>query len=186
MLKRALMVLIRRRPLTFVALLAVFVLLPTTLLCTSAGSSPTEDDAVEVEDDRAPRALLNRVWFDKYPEKSRDTVRIWIWLAGGIGITERGSFWKGSYELFEFERQGSKIVMVWFQDKKRFETSFKVESCEDQPPFDLCLTLDKAPRGHAKKFYGFGDNDDLAEHVPWATGTMKSARERAASLPRER
>jgi hypothetical protein len=151
---------------------------------TRAGGRARALDDLEVAAPRSPRAILNRVWFDKYPEKSRDEVRIWIFLAGGIGITERGSVWKSSYEIFELERADDKLSVTWLQDRKRAETRFAVESCDDTPPFDLCLTLTNPLRGSVKRYYGFGDSEDLKEHVPWAAGSLAAARERLSVVPK--
>lgn len=148
-----------------------------------APSAPAAGELDGQGDARAPRAILSRVWFDRYPERSRDKVRLWIWLAGGIGLTEHGSFFDARYEIFEFERQADKVSMVFLQDRAKAETKFKVEACDELPPFDLCLTLDASPRG-PKKLYGFGDDEDLAEHVPWGPAFQRVARERAASVER--
>jgi hypothetical protein len=149
-----------------------------------AGVDGSGVDGVDgLGDPRSPRAILSRVWFDRYPDKSRDKVRLWIWLAGGIGLTEHGSVFDARFEFFEFERQADKVSMVFFQDRSKAETKFKVEACDDLPPFDLCLTLDASPRG-PKKLYGFGHDEDLAEHVPWGPSFQRVARERAASVKR--
>jgi hypothetical protein len=134
-------------------------------------------------DEQAPRAILSRLWFDRYPDQARDKVRLWIWLAGGIGITEYGSSYDAHFELFEFERQGDKVSMVFFQERKKAEAQFKIERCDDLPPFDLCLTLDQSPRG-PRKLYGFGYDEDLALHVPWGPAAQRIARERALTVKR--
>lgn len=133
--------------------------------------------------DRPARLLLNRPWFDHYPESTRDEVSLWIWLAGGIGLHERGTTWRTSFELFEFERHGSDVEMRFLQDGEEARTRFTVTSCDDLPPFDLCLTLDAAPRG-PQRYYSFGGGDDLAAHVPWGPQLLESARARAAAAAR--
>ncbi|MFT3774269.1 MAG: hypothetical protein QM820_53585 [Minicystis sp.] len=125
------------------------------------------------------RAVLGRVWFDRYPEKPTDEAQIWIWFAGGIGIHDTGSFWRQTTELFEFERQGDKLSMVYLQDKKKAETRFKITACEEQRPFNLCLDLTDALGGR-KRYYGFGDVDDMASRIPWSKNVLQAAEARAA------
>lgn len=126
----------------------------------------------------APRDLLNRVWFDRLPERRTDDVTIGIFLGGGVGLFDTGSAYRASYELFEFERRAADLDLVFLHDKKRGTVTYKVSACDDKPPFDLCLTLDGAPRG-PKRLYGFSDDDDEAAKVPWSRELRESARARA-------
>ena len=125
-----------------------------------------------------PRAVLGRVWFDRYPEKSTDEAQIWIWLGGGIGIHETGSYFRSAFDIFEFERQGDKLSMIYLQDKKAVETRFKLAACDEKPPFDLCLDLTTALGGRTR-YYGFGDVDDMAARIPWAKNVLRAAETRA-------
>ena len=124
-----------------------------------------------------PRAVLGRVWFDRYPEKLADEAQIWIWFGGGMGIHETGSYWRMSLDVFEFERQGDKLSMVYLQDKKTAETRVKITACDEKPPFDLCLDLTNALGGHTR-YYGFGDADDMASRIPWSRGVLRAAEAR--------
>ena len=127
----------------------------------------------------SPRAVLGRVWFDRYPEKATDVAQVWIWFGGGIGIHETGSYFRTAFDVFEFERQGDKLSMVYLQDKKTAETRFKVTACDEKPPFDLCLDLTDALGGRTR-YYGFGDLDDMATRIPWSKSVLRSAEVRAA------
>src|SRR5258708_5509299 len=111
--------------------------LPLLLIAVTAGLSARQRN----EPLGNPRAVLGRVWFDRYPDKTTDEVQIWIWLGGGIGIHETGSFWRTTFDVFEFERQGDKLSMIYLQDKKTAETRVSITACEEKPPFDLCLDL---------------------------------------------
>ncbi len=130
-----------------------------------------------------PRAVLGRVWFDRLPEKATDEVQIWIWFSSGVGLHESGSVWRSSFDFFEFERQGDKLSMVYLQDKKTAETKITVASCDDKPPFDLCLDLSNALGGN-KRYYGFGDADDMASRIPWSKGVLRAAEARANGVRR--
>ena len=126
----------------------------------------------------SPRAVLGRVWFDRYPEKATDAVEVWIWLSSGVGIHETGSFWRLSIDLFEFERQGDKLSMTYLQDKKTAETRVAITACDEKPPFDLCLELTNALGGRTR-YYGFGDLDDMAARIPWSKSVLRAAETRA-------
>ena len=68
--------------------------------------------------------------------------------------------------------------MAYLQDKKTAETRITVASCSDKPPFDLCLDSSNALGGH-KRYYGFGDADDMASRIPWSRGVLRAAEARA-------
>jgi hypothetical protein len=162
-----------RRPLLA---LAVVCALPVAAVAAAVGAHSTATP----EPLANPRAVLGRVWFDRYPNKATDEVQVWLWLGGGIGIHETGSFWRSTTDVFEFERQGDKLSMVYLQDKKTAETRFKITACAEQEPFDLCLDLTDALGGR-KRYYGFGDADDMAARIPWSKGVLRAAEARAQS-----
>lgn len=132
-----------------------------------------------------PRQLLGRVWFDHYPESSRDQNSYAIFLAGGLGLTQDGSLWRSRQEIFDFERRGGQLDLELIQDGRRTTVGFTVESCDDRPPFDLCLTLDENPTGGPTRFYSFGDGEDFAEHLPWANDLVAAARVQLRAVPRD-
>lgn len=125
------------------------------------------------------RRLLDRPWFERYPESSRDELGTWVWLAGGIGAYQQGSAWRGSFDVFEFERRGNAVDMRFLQDGEEARTDFAIERCDEAPPFDLCLTLRSSPRG-PRRYYSFDDGDDFAAHLPWAADRLEEVRVRAA------
>jgi len=121
--------------------------------CSPAPPSPSRAD-VATEAAAAPRDLLNRLWFDKLPEKRTDEVTIGLFFGGGIGLFESGSAYKSSFEIFEFERKATELDLTFLHDKKRSSVTYVVRACDERPPFDLCLTLEGNARG-PKKLYGF-------------------------------
>lgn len=161
-----------RRP-----LLALFLAAATPILAIGAALHCTTTTTTTTPLDNH-RAVLGRVWFDRYPEKLTDEAQIWIWFGGGIGVHDTGSFWRQTTDVFEFERQGDKLSMVYLQDKKPAETRFKVTACDEKPPFDLCLDLTN-PLGGNKRYYGFGDLDDMAARIPWSRSVLRAAEARA-------
>lgn len=122
-----------------------------------------------------PRALIGRVWFDSYPRRSTDNVKILIFFGSGFGLYEEGSAYRATMDFYEFERQGDSVWIKFKQDGKTAQSKFTISSCEEKYPFDLCLDIPDTPRG-PKRFYGFGYDDDFAERVPWGP-QMKRALE---------
>lgn len=130
------------------------------------------------EADADSRLVLGRVWFDHYPKTRGEDVTIGIWLAGGIGLYDTGSAWRSTVDVFEFERRGSTLDMTFLHDKKKASPKFTIKRCDEQPPFDLCLDFDDAPRG-PRRLYGFGDEGDAAAKVPWSRDLVRTAQARA-------
>jgi hypothetical protein len=127
---------------------------------------------------KAPRLLLRRFWFDRMPKKRGDEVDAWIFLGGGIGLQDKGSSYRFGVDLFEFERRGSTLDLVWFHDKKQQSVAFSVVECHDKPPFDLCLDLKEPLRGQ-KRLWSFDEDADMDANVPWAREWRSSAEARA-------
>ena len=121
-----------------------------------------------------PRSLLGRVWFDHYPESSRDTNSYAIFLSGGIGLVESGSVWRSSSEIFDFERRGSTLDIELIQDGSTTTTGFTIEGCDDRPPFDLCLILDENPTGGSDPLLHVRERGGLRE--PAALGSRPRRR----------
>ena len=174
-----------RRPLG--ALAFVLLLIGTTIggavyLASDQCSKPDAAELVEV--DVNPRLILGRVWFDKYPEKATDEIDIWIFLGGGIGIHEKGSRYKAEFEIFELERQGSKLDITYLHNNKKASATFKVEQCEEKRPFNACLTLNGLPGGTVK-LYGFLYDDEMDAAIPWGKSRMEAAKALLAA-PRDR
>ncbi|NUP05109.1 MAG: hypothetical protein HOW73_03500 [Polyangiaceae bacterium] len=136
---------------------------------------PQSDEGAEA--DAAPRMLLGRVWFDKLPDRRTDSIDLWIFFGGGIGLHENGSSYRASFDLFEFERQGSRLEGSYLHDKKKLKTAFSVRACDDHPPFDLCLTLD-AVDGKKVELYGFGDEEEMERAAPGTKGVLQAAKAR--------
>jgi hypothetical protein len=170
-LRNRLLELAARRPLAALGLVAA---IPAIAIGAGVASHhDANDDA-----NGSPRAILGRVWFDALPEKPTDDMNIWIWLGGGIGIHETGSFYRYGMDIFDFERQGDKVSMMYLHDKKKVETKFSIKACDEKPPFDLCLDLTNELGGR-KRYYGFGANDEMEARIPWAKGVLRSAEARA-------
>lgn len=162
-----------KRPLT--------VLLGALLLVTAVVATPIAIIATGADTEAAaahPRALINRLWFDRYPGKARDEVDLIIFFGSGFGVYEHGSRYKASMEFFEFERQGSSVELHFLQDDARAKTKFEITACSDDRNFDLCLDWKSSPRG-PKRYYSWGGDGDDSAHVPWADAWKRGAEARA-------
>ncbi|MEZ4263741.1 MAG: hypothetical protein R3B36_31905 [Polyangiaceae bacterium] len=130
---------------------------------------------VETQD---PKEILGRVWFDKLPATRKDPVDVWIFLGGGIGIEDKGSFYKFTIEMFDLERRGSELEIAFLQDGKKAKTTFDIKPCDDKPPFNRCLTFSPPLRG-VSKLYGFAYDDEMDAHVAWGRSVRRTAEARA-------
>lgn len=128
-----------------------------------------------------PRMVLSRIWLDKLPKSRTDEIDIWIFLAGGLGIEDKGSRWRTTIDVFDFERQGAKIDIVFLQDKKKQSIKFEIVSCSDKPPFDLCLDLSEPLRGQ-KRLYSWDDDADMDANMPWGRELRQAAEVRARGV----
>jgi hypothetical protein len=120
-------------------------------------SSGANEDCIALPTDGGElpaRAILGRIWFDRYPEKPTDSINLAFFLAGGIGFYDSGSAYRSCSDIVEFERQNDKLQMKFLQDGKQAEMRFKVTKCDDVAPFNVCLTIDNPPRG-PKRYFGF-------------------------------
>ncbi len=137
------------------------------------------EDGVEA-DARDPKQILGRVWFDRLPKNRSDDVTIAIWFGGGIGLYDKGSTWRSTIDVFEFERRKDVLDITFLHDKKSSSTSFTIEKCDDVPPFDLCLKLADPPRG-PKVLRGFMRRDEMDAAIPWSRDLESAAKSKAAA-----
>ena len=163
-----------RRPLTTfffgLALLALAIATPVALL---ASHHSNDADAAG-----NPRQLIGRLWLDRYPEKPRDEVDLILFFGSGFGLYEHGSRYKATMEFFEFERQGDKIDVHFFQDNKNHKTKFAIKACDDDENFDLCVDFENSPRG-PKRYHSWGRDGEDAARIPWAGDWKRAAEARA-------
>ncbi len=182
MLVRLLKIIARRRGAlgctsSIVILIAAIAITVGLLKC---GSDPASElSTPESEAEAAPRLLLSRLWFDKLPAKPRDEIDLWIFFGGGIGVHENGSPFRASFDIFEFERRGSKIDATNLHDKKTWKTGFSVRECHDRDPFNACLTLEQV-NGKKLELYGFMHEDEMEAAIPGSKSILASAKARAA------
>jgi hypothetical protein len=164
-----------RRPLAALSVVLLVgisaVAVPLALL--HSGHTKAQDEAAA-----NPRQLIGRLWLNKYPKDSRDDIDLILFFGSGFGIYEHGSQYKATMEFFEFERQGDKVDVTFFQDKEQKKTKFTVRTCTDDPKFDLCVDFDNALRG-PKRYRSWGEDGEDSAQIPWAAPYKRAVEERA-------
>ena len=137
----------------------------TTRTAAPRATDPAPTDADEA--DKGPRLILGRVWLDRYPEKRGDDIQMYFFGGGGTAFTFKGSMYKRTLEVLDFERQKDRLDITFLHDKRTTKVKFKVESCSDKPRFDACLTFDP-PFDGKTKLYGWLHDEDADKAAPWA------------------
>lgn len=159
-----------RRPL---ALVAVVALGAASALGAAAAHFAAGEEAAAPPN---PRKIINRGWYDSYPQKRTDVLEFYYFGGGGYGIYEEGSSYRYAVDVFELERQDDKLTIKFLQDGKVTETRFTITRCDDIPQFDLCLDLADSPRG-PKRFYSWDDDEDDAASLPDGVERLRRAEE---------
>ena len=144
----------------------------------SLGGSP------EAVRDEPPETLFNRIWLEKVPDKPTDYVQgAFLLSEQPFGAFQRASSFDFHVELFEYDRSGKQLKLVFPQTDKTSKITFTIASCSE-PPFDLCLTLSDNPWGGPKKYYGFKDDTDGQKKLHGAGQDMVTRARAASALPR--
>ena len=127
-------------------------LVSTTLSC---GSEADAED---------PSLIQGRMWVDKAPANATDRVQGIVM----VPVVGRGAFSNSSrydlhVEVFEYERDGTKVKLKFPQSDKTAEFSYSIKKCNEKG-FNLCLDLDKNPWGGPKRYYAKrgGSDGELA------------------------
>lgn len=119
-----------------------------------------------------PHMILDRVWLDRYPDEARTEIHLFYWSSSGLGVYQRGSAYRGSFDVFDFRRSGHELDLAFLQDDERASIRFSVEAC-DVAPFDLCLTLAQSPRG-PRRYFSWSDHRAAERALPG--GLLRRAR----------
>ncbi len=100
--------------------------------------------------------VRDRLWVDHVPRSERESFKVFVVMKDRpFGAFHDGSLWKGSYERFRYEMQGSQIRMLFPQNGDRENVRLNVSRC-DQDGMDYCLQLDGSSRG-VKRYYSRED-----------------------------
>lgn len=101
---------------------------------------------------QSSKLVANRLWIDHVPRNERDTVQVFVALSQeSVGVFNASSAWRGAYEVFKYEQQGSELRLVYPQTGKRETVRARATRC-DVKDMDYCLELEGASQG-AKRYY---------------------------------
>jgi hypothetical protein len=96
--------------------------------------------------------VRDRFWVDHLPRNEREPIQTFVILKEqGAGLFNNASMWRGSYELFRYEMQGSQIRMEFPQTGDRETARAQATRCNERG-MDFCLKLEGSSRG-AKQYY---------------------------------
>jgi hypothetical protein len=119
---------------------------------------------VEVAD--GPGDVDGRVWVEKRPDKHTDYVHVAFFFSrANFGLFQRASSYDMRLELADVSRKDDKLRVFFPQSGKDATVTIKVRSCNDLPPFDLCLDMSDNPWGGPKRYYGFTNPEDEAAQL---------------------
>jgi hypothetical protein len=130
------------------------------------GSSASgELGAADSED---PDLLYDRAWIDRTPSEPTEFAEVLVVQNDDqhFGVFLRGSAYRLELEVFKYRASGRNVKLRFPQTGKRADIRYRIEECDELPPYDLCLTLDKNPWGKARRFYAereCDDHDDLGD-----------------------
>lgn len=123
------------------------------------------------------RLLYDRVWVDSLPEKHTDYMHAMLVLRDApVGVFQKASSYHAILEVFEHQKKGKRLRVFFPQTRTQKGMKFRIHECDELPPFDLCLDLEKNPWGGPKRYYSTSDADDELEAIGSA---MRTRLERA-------
>ena len=96
---------------------------------------------------------------DRLPEKHTDYMQaVFVLGERPLGIFQKASSYDIRLELFWYGREGARLKYRFPQTDKKGDVTYRVVKCDDLPPFDLCLELNKNPWGGPKRYHGMRDD----------------------------
>jgi hypothetical protein len=113
-----------------------------------------------------PSLVDGRVWIEKRPEKLTEYVHGAFFVSrANFGFFERGSSYEARFEMAEVSRKDSRLRVYFPQTGRDRTVTFGVQSCNDLPPFDLCLDFSENPWGGPKRYFGFSRPEDESANL---------------------
>lgn len=115
-------------------------------LMAACGGEAAKSRAVPA--DEAADVLINRNWLDVWPQSKDERLHVYRFTpAMGGGVFQDRTLFKGTFELFRFEIDGTVLELDLPETEERVRTEFRIERVSGPEPFDLRLTLPDSPRG---------------------------------------
>jgi hypothetical protein len=128
-----------------------------------------------------PSLVDGRVWVEKRPDKHTDYVHSAFFVSRvNLAVFERASSYDVRFELAELTRDKERLRVFFPQTSRDAKVTYRVRSCTDVPPFDLCLDLGDNPWGGPRRYYGFTNPDDERASLGDLAGELRAAVEARA------
>jgi hypothetical protein len=109
-----------------------------------------------------PDLVFDRTWMTPAPERETDYFHAFVVLRSQpIGAFYRASYFRLEQEIFEHQRDPGegRLRMTFPQDGRRATVRYTVRACDELPPFELCIDLDRNPWGGPRRYYAYRDDD---------------------------
>jgi hypothetical protein len=104
----------------------------------------------------AKNLLLNRPWLDEFPEKPEQKFMVYVFSDENVGAHDKAdSAYRHLLEIFMLRASTEKISFLFPHDKRKADSSFKVERISRKGQFDLKLTLEHDPQLNGKSYVYF-------------------------------
>jgi hypothetical protein len=102
------------------------------------------------------RLFYDRVWIDHRPASDREEFQLLAAITQApLGVFQRASVWRGSFERFRYEPAGDgRLTLLFPQSRERERVTYRAYACRENG-FELCLDL-TASRGVRRYFSGRG------------------------------
>lgn len=112
-----------------------------------------------------PSLIFNRLWVDSKPKKDTDYIHAMVVLNKlPIGAFQRASAYRLLAERFDYRRKRDTLDLFFPQTEWEAKLSFRVWSCKELPPYDLCLELSKNPwESGPRRYYGMREQNRASD-----------------------
>lgn len=108
----------------------------------------------------ARNVLVNRPWVDEFPSKPEQSFNAYVFLDEEVGIHNKAeSSYKHLIEMFLFKSNQERITFLFPHDRKKADSSFKIEKIQKGGPFNLKLTMEKDPKMSGRNYTYFSNTD---------------------------
>ena len=153
-------------------------MLVAALALTAAACSGGKTVSSALPPDQAKQLLINRNWIDRLPQKVDDKLHVYRFVPSmGGGVFQDRTIFFGTFELFTFEADGSRIRFNLLHTGDKRVSAYTIEELATPGPdgVDLQLTISDDPRGTRRYFGWKNEGRDLDGHLT-AIGTALKSR----------
>jgi hypothetical protein len=123
-----------------------------------------------------PSLVDGRAWVEKRPEKLTEYVHSAFFLSrqANIGFFQRGSSYDMRLEIADVSRKDGALRVHFPQSGRDATVTYRVRSCKDLPPFDLCLELGENPWDGPRRYFGFSRPEDERANLGDLAGRLRA------------